>query len=356
MNRRRHGAFGLSLACLTVAVAWGPVRADAEAPRTLVPDAACVTATCHAGLKKTKFLHGPVAAGECTACHVPEKRLHKFALVAEGKKLCAACHGELKLEKVVHEPVKEGCTTCHSPHGSDSDKALLVSSRMELCATCHEEIVTHAEEAIVKHGAILMGKGCVNCHNPHSSNFAKRLPAETNKVCLSCHDKPLKAGKRTLANIKAEVTKKFVHGAIESEECVGCHNVHGEKRFRMLKAEYPAGFYAPFTPEGYALCFTSHDESLATEARVEDETQFRNGAVNLHHLHVNKKRKGRTCRACHAAHGSDQPHVIRKSVPFGKSGWSLPIRFNPTETGGSCASGCHRVKAYDREKPAKGAD
>ena len=58
-------------------------------------------------------------------------------------------------------------------------------------------------------------------------------------------------------------------------------------------------------------------------------TSFRDGDVNLHYLHVNKAKRGRTCRACHSTHASKHNVIIRDSVPFGR--WELPIN-RPTLT------------------------
>jgi hypothetical protein len=40
-------------------------------------------------------------------------------------------------------------------------------------------------------------------------------------------------------------------------------------------------------------------------------------------------------------------------VPFGT--WSLPVKFEQTENGGSCAPGCHAVQKYKHgsAKPVK---
>ena len=80
-------------------------------------------------------------------------------------------------------------------------------------------------------------------------------------------------------------------------------------------------------------------------------TDFRNGDRNLHHVHVNRERKGRTCRACHETHASSRDKHIRDSVPFGEGGWELPIGFERRANGGSCAPGCHTPYAYDRVDP-----
>jgi hypothetical protein len=76
-------------------------------------------------------------------------------------------------------------------------------------------------------------------------------------------------------------------------------------------------------------------------------TGFRDGDRNLHFLHVNKEKRGRTCRACHELHAAENSVQIRQEVSYGK--WLMPINFTKEETGGSCHPGCHRIKAYDRK-------
>ncbi|KKK92157.1 hypothetical protein LCGC14_2705730, partial [marine sediment metagenome] len=120
------------------------------------------------------------------------------------------------------------------------------------------------------------------------------------------------------------------------------------EHFRLLKEEYPPQFYAPFAEENYELCFTCHQKTLVLSKKTSNLTDFRNGNRNLHFLHVNKERRGRTCRSCHQTHASNLPKHIRASVPYGR--WDLPIQFEKTETGGSCRPGCHAAKPYDRKK------
>jgi hypothetical protein len=115
-----------------------------------------------------------------------------------------------------------------------------------------------------------------------------------------------------------------------------------------LDKEYPSLFYAPFDKKNYDLCFNCHPDTLVLDEKTKTLTDFRNGDSNLHYLHVNKDRRGRTCRACHQTHGSNQPKHIRESVPYGA--WELPIGFDKTETGGTCTPGCHVRKDYDRVK------
>ena len=84
-----------------------------------------------------------------------------------------------------------------------------------------------------------------------------------------------------------------------------------------------------------------------TVKRTRTLTNFRDGNWNLHYLHVNKARRGRTCRACHELHASPDPLHIRERIQYGK--WLMPIHFEKTEMGGSCHPGCHSIKLYDRD-------
>jgi len=110
-------------------------------------------------------------------------------------------------------------------------------------------------------------------------------------------------------------------------------------------------FYMGFNVENYNLCFSCHDKAIVQDPETTKLTNFRNGEINLHFKHVNKPEKGRTCRACHETHASNHPKHIRESVPFGT--WELPVNYQKTETGGSCAPGCHKLKKYDRLKKEK---
>ena len=368
----RRAAYVLTFALFALLALQGAARA-VEAPKDLVPKASCTSTTCHPGFAKKKHVHGPVSVGECDSCHVWKNNKHSFTLAEKSPKLCVGCHDDMDFPKkgekkepakkeagakpaklFVHEPVAEDCLTCHDAHASDY-KAHLISSVVELCGTCHDEELDKAKSktAVSRHTAVFEGKACLSCHKPHSSKFAKLLPAAPMDTCLKCHDKPLEAGGRTIANLKEEITThKVVHAPVQDKECLPCHTPHGSKLPSLLTATYPETFYAPFGVKAYALCFSCHDDALATKEQTKD-TEFRNGERNLHYVHVHKDPKGRTCRDCHAAHASDQPFQLHASVPFGRIGWKLPIGYAKTASGGTCNPGCHAPKTYDRKSPVK---
>jgi predicted CXXCH cytochrome family protein len=174
------------------------------------------------------------------------------------------------------------------------------------------------------------------------------LPSAEIELCLSCHGDNKLA---PLKNIRSELKgKKYLHGPIATGECTGCHDPHGNDKFRMLKGPYPATLYAPYSPGTYDACLRCHEKNLLRFAETTVYTKFRNGKRNLHYVHVADSRKGRSCRLCHEPHASDGPKLTSTEGPrFGS--WKIPFRLELTTTGGRCSSGCHESLDYDRAKP-----
>lgn len=296
-----------------------------------------------------KFVHGPVAVGACVACHDPHGTDFPKLVRSEGVTLCFNCHTEMEARidnaRFRHAALDSGCTSCHDPHASNY-QFQLIAQPPELCGTCHADVLEQARTAAVKHPPVMEGRSCLNCHDPHAADERPQLKADTMSLCLSCHDGNHQSTAK-LTNMKALLAANpNHHGPIRERDCSGCHQPHGSAHFRLLVADYPKAFYAPYKPENFALCFQCHDPALTRDARTTTLTDFRDGDRNLHYLHVNKVKKGRTCRACHETHASPLPNHIRVSVPFGK--WELPINYKKSATGGSCAPGCHSPKTYAR--------
>ena len=309
-------------------------------------------AECHASVTEHENLHGPVAVGECSICHNPHSSDEKNLMTVNPKELCVSCHettkNELEKFEFIHEPAKGDCQGCHDPHGADNWK-MLKSKAPEMCFECHDDIKKISIESTHQHGALNIEGSCLGCHTPHASTVKYGLKDTPKNLCLKCHSKPQGKDKdNMLPEFKELKGKKFMHGPIQEDDCGGCHKTHGSDNFRLLADSYPEIFYSPFSEKNYSLCFTCHQRTVVWDERTDNLTDFRNGDQNLHFLHVNKDRRGRTCRACHQTHASNSPKHIRKSVPYGM--WELPVNFKMTETGGSCLPGCHAKKDYDREK------
>lgn len=305
---------------------------------------------CHQAAQH-KVSHDPVAKGDCLACHHAHSSENEKLLVTAKKDLCVSCHkpvgAALASLPYTHGPAGVDCSACHAAHGADA-KGLLLKPTRDLCIDCHDSVAEELAKNSHVHGAMDGPAACAGCHTPHASRFKSQLKSIESELCLSCHDREIvnKKTKKKVANVAKEIAAgTFKHGPVRTGDCDGCHPPHSSNHARLLRADYPPEFYKPYADESYSLCFNCHEKSLVEEERTLTLTRFRDGNQNLHFLHV-RKDKGRTCRACHEIHASGQPGHIRKSVPFGASGWLLPINFTRTDSGGSCAPGCHKEKTY----------
>ncbi len=322
---------------------------SARQPKLLKLPMAQLCSSCHesvAGAPK-EHQHGPYAVGLCQGCHAPHASQNESLLLAEGSALCKRCHEEFTEEESGwHMPVQQDCTICHDAHESDV-KFMLHEKAPDLCTECHDDMGQRIAKGKSVHKALLTDTSCLGCHLPHRSEFGKLLRTPSEDLCLTCHDRTYEhEGKRPMVNMKALLAANpNHHGPVKEKNCEGCHDPHAADTFRLLRKPYPEKFYAPYERDNFALCFECHPDDLVKQ-ETSKATGFRDGTRNLHFLHVNKKKKGRTCRACHEVHASDQPRHLRRTTPFGQ--WDLPIGFEKSGDGGSCAPGCHAPKTYSR--------
>jgi predicted CXXCH cytochrome family protein len=80
----------------------------------------CATSECHPVMGKDKFVHGPVAAGDCSFCHKQDQKdQHTFQPITNIEALCYECHEKINTNSLAHKPAADGpCTKCHDPHQS----------------------------------------------------------------------------------------------------------------------------------------------------------------------------------------------------------------------------------------------
>lgn len=230
----------------------------------------CITSECHAQIGKEKFVHGPVAAGECTVCHGeslghknnPKK--YKFGTIKGIDKICFTCHDRFKPKKFIHDPVEQGeCTACHNPHGS-SYKFQLVAEGAILCFNCHDEELVSGKFV---HGPAAVG-GCIACHEPHTADYEKNLKAKGPTLCFMCHTEQAEAFQKA----------KVIHKPV-AEDCTNCHNSHSASKQFMLDNEAPA------------LCFNCHKD----KKEWVDKASVQHGALMT----------GKSCLNCHESHVSN---------------------------------------------------
>ncbi|MFA7384226.1 MAG: cytochrome c3 family protein [Desulfurivibrionaceae bacterium] len=203
------------------------------------------------------------------------------------------------------------------------------------CLDCHGKL--NKQKYI--HSATEGGQGCATlCHeqaDPAQHRFAPP-PAPIGPLCLGCHDQV----------VSAKDTHK--HPPVADGDCTACHDPHQSDRAKLLRGAYPETFYQAYSEAAYELCLNCHDAAAFKVPRTTTATAFRNGDLNLHQRHVNKK-KGRSCKACHDLHGAPQPHLIASAFRFGERG--LSIAYETTDNGGSCVTSCHVKVSYDRLTP-----
>lgn len=308
-----------------------------------------ICSQCHdLGIESKKFKHSPVFDGNCQTCHDPHQSDFAHFLKNEESTLCMDCHDNERIEaglKNIHLPFTDDCANCHNPHGSDTEK-LLIDKIPDLCFTCHSELQTNIKNSAVIHKAISESKECSNCHSPHASNQAKTLIMEEKELCLNCHNKNIQTANGTVQDISKMLKKgNFVHGAIENNGCVVCHNPHYSENSLLLVESYPSGQYTNGKSENFTLCFSCHDSGLMDNKTDSLVTNFRNGDQNLHFVHL-KGEKGRNCSLCHNIHGSVFDFLIANKVKFGN--WEMILKFKKEDNGGTCNNGCHEEKKYFR--------
>jgi len=234
----------------------------------------CVTDKCHSKMGKDKFVHGPVAVGDCASCHVATAA-HKFVKITKSSEVCYKCHDKVDTKKGVHKPVKEGnCSQCHDPHQSGY-KFQLRAEGSNLCFVCHDRKI--ATGSFV-HGPVAVG-GCSSCHNPHQTDFPSMLNASGNDVCFACHTDKAEAFKG----------KKFVHSPVK-EKCTSCHSPHA--------SNYKFGVTAEASQD---LCYNCHKDKKEWISKVQ-----------VKHAGLDTEKK---CLACHDPHVSDHvKQLVREPV------------------------------------------
>jgi predicted CXXCH cytochrome family protein len=230
-----------------------------------------------------RVMHGPVAAGTCSACHVVvaangrrRVALKPPASSRDTAALCVSCHEDIaaRLKKPHrHAPVAAGnCTACHDPHGS-AYRFQLQADGNRACTSCHEDI---AQALAQTHVHAPAAASCQVCHDPHAASVRSQLRAPANTVCLACH-------------VKTPVDTAAVDGG----PLFGRHPVDGLDRL------------------------------IATGPRILLDASLTSGHPTIRHPvdarpDPNDKRRTLGCASCHNPHGSTGATLLR----FGATGVS----------------------------------
>lgn len=316
-------------------------------------------------LKKGGFIHGPTKALGCTICHDSKKvSLSNAAGVRPDlNKVCLVCHDDLEYllkkgtnaQTGLHSAIqKKGCVACHDPHQSEVKTFLKNANTTELCVECHAPMKQALQKGFHK---TFYKEGCMSCHEPHQSKNQNLLKTPEIDLCLKCHashkEGDSKAHVKLPENIPLIKIGSWRHGESSGKilRCSQCHAVHGSDQKAFLKTKYSSQTYQIFSDQTLMLCFKCHNSKLVTETKEGSKavTKFRNGDVNLHHLHIKGTARKRSCGACHEVHGATQKMLVKTG--FEIHGIKFPIKYEKNERGGNCTTACHQKYSYDREQP-----
>ncbi len=223
-----------------------------------------------------------------------------------------------------------------------AEPAVAEPASTERCAKRTKIMSFNAE---LMHDPVSKGE-CLKCHSLHNTDYPNLLKAPLGELCMECHAKGI-ADLPPLSIYQDKLMNQ--HKPFEEGKCLCCHEPHVSDHINLLSGDYPQNIYATYTDDKI-LCLECHQKEAFDEPRTLTDTNFRNGNLNLHFRHVNRK-KGRTCRVCHHHHGAEFPALIRDSTPFGSNNINI-TSFEKTESGGSCKVTCHIVARYDRYEAA----
>jgi DmsE family decaheme c-type cytochrome len=218
-----------------------------------------------------------------------------------GSQACQMCHEDISnaFQKNPHQQVETGnkhgwatraCESCHGPGSKHADSASAADIRNpaklkpadtdKICLTCHLNQPTHVGRINSSHARNQVS--CTACHSIHKNGpngLVARKQADINKLCAGCH-----------ADVWASFQRPYKHRLPEGAmSCVDCHNPHGSflpRSIQTVRANEPG-------------CFKCHGDKA--------------GPFTYEHAPVRLE----GCMACHQPHGSANPRMLtRHEVRF----------------------------------------
>ena len=137
------------------------------------------------------------------------------------------------------------------PHESPN-KNLLVRTGKALCLDCHDDPLAQGK---VKHQAVESGD-CLDCHDPHASGTKGLLKKSLAASCFDCHDDFRKGA-------------KYQHAPAGNGECTSCHAPHASDQKALLIKPDPQ------------LCFECHELADVAQAHRDLEARKTTGCSVL---------------------------------------------------------------------------
>ncbi|PKO57995.1 MAG: hypothetical protein CVU24_17975 [Betaproteobacteria bacterium HGW-Betaproteobacteria-18] len=165
-----------------------------------------------------------------------------FALLLAATELAAAescqyCHRSMTNNKTVHAAIHMGCRLCHDkldvskvPHLNKGPFPKGLRAEVPaLCISCHEQALFEGNRV---HAPVNTGM-CLECHDPHGSNYPGLLKMKPASLCLNCHPdiensahlvQGISSNGHPLGNTKKDIEDPKRPG--KTFYCASCHEPH----------------------------------------------------------------------------------------------------------------------------------
>ncbi|HAL30365.1 MAG TPA: hypothetical protein DCP20_06580 [Coriobacteriia bacterium] len=384
-DRRGRGVFAavvllLLLLCAVTTIAQTYVlQGDDQVVRGVIENLECLQ--CHAELIPEfdrDVVHNPFMAEQCTTCHTPHGLIEtetviegvsqfwnrtrtlvqwlplkialdvfdaedgaggseggdiksvtetpvkgeRSELVLPGNELCWICHGDMgsmRNTAYSHAPFTNGhCVDCHDPHASDF-ASMLTADVESLCITCHP---LGPQLSRMQVHAPVQGFHCTDCHNPHGSAYKGILVDAQRDLCFTCHP--------SVARLSGMAVQ---HGPYLNDACTDCHEPHGSDHMPLLRAEEPRLCYmchpgietdflkASHHPVGTISlqCTGCHDAHATNySALLYDDDNgicYDCHATPIQASYDRSMHVDTPCWGCHTPHGSDWGPLLKAAQP-----------------------------------------
>lgn len=210
----------------------------------------------------------------CYTCHKPQKQTfqagaHGRAIAGDETAGCQSCHGPGAAHK--EAAAKDNAA---GPGNIESFKKAVrePGETNRICLTCHEKNKQHADWSGSKHD--MGGVNCTDCHQIHVAGDTVR-PG----VCFTCHQ-----AKRSQVE---NSTNPMMPKRDGSRECAKCHDVHGGGAGPSLLKSATVN----------DTCYDCHSE--------------KRGPFLWEHPPVRQD-----CATCHDPHGTPNENLLKMRAPY----------------------------------------
>ena len=201
-------------------------------------------AGCHRNVAdKGVWRHSSTVNQQCLACHQQSLEPLKIGFPTEKvQEFCFGCHTGKKAwlsRKFIHGPITiGGCTLCHNPHGENNRYQLFEEGALALCLACHGDkeglVAEKTEDRMPYVHGIVVGGGCVSCHDPHATDQQFMLKKPINELCSGCHPGIVsKTMGHPLPNHPVSAPRERLRPG-RKLTCTSCHDPHGAIHPLML--------------------------------------------------------------------------------------------------------------------------